>query len=62
VYESRNYQNDWDGTGLSKGGYVGHINLINGVYTYVISLGDQNKTVLKSWIEIRANMNRRDYR
>lgn len=62
VFESTNYQNDWDGSGFTKGGYVGHINLVNGVYTYVIELGDKDKTVLKSWVEIRANMNRRNYR
>lgn len=62
VLESANYQSDWDGTGYNKGSYVGYTNLLNGVYTYVIELGDKNKTVLKSWIEIRANMNRRDYR
>lgn len=62
VLESANYQNDWDGTGYNKGSYVGYTNLLNGVYTYVIELGDKNKTVLKSWIEIRANLNRRNYR
>lgn len=62
VLESTNYENDWDGTGYNKGSYVARTNLMNGVYTYVIELGDKNKTVLKSWIEIRANLNRRDYR
>ena len=62
VYEARNYQNDWKGEGMTKGGYVGHINLVNGIYTYVIDLGDKDKTVLKSWLEIRANLNRRNYR
>lgn len=62
VLESTNYQNDWDGSGFNKGSYVAHTNLLNGVYTYVIELGDKNKTVLKSWIEIRANLNRRNYR
>lgn len=62
VFEGRNYQNDWGGEGMAKSGYVGHINLVNGVYTYIIDLGDKEKTVLKSWIEIRANLNRRDYR
>lgn len=62
VFEARNYQNDWNGEGMTKSGYVGHINLVNGIYTYIIDLGDANKTVLKSWIEIRANMNRRNYR
>lgn len=62
VFEGRKYQNDWDGTGVAKGGYVARINLVNGVYTYVIDLGDKDKTVLKSWIEIRANLNRRNYR
>ena len=62
VLESANYQSDWDGTGYNKGSYVGYTNLLNGVYTYVIELGDKNKTVLKSWIEIRANLNRRNYR
>lgn len=62
VYEARNYQNDWKGEGMTKGGYVGHINLVNGVYTYVIDLGDKDKTILKSWIEIRSNLNRRNYR
>ena len=62
VFEARNYQNDWDGKGMTKSGYVGQINLVNGVYTYIIDLGDKNKTILKSWIEIRANLNRRNYR
>ncbi|MDE7373879.1 MAG: gliding motility-associated C-terminal domain-containing protein, partial [Odoribacter sp.] len=62
VFEARNYQNDWDGKGMTKSGYVGQVNLVNGVYTYMIDLGDKNKTVLKSWIEIRANLNRRNYR
>lgn len=62
VFEGRKYQNDWDGTGMAKGGYVARINLVNGVYTYVIDLGDKDKTILKSWIEIRANLNRRNYR
>ena len=47
---------------MTKSGYVGQINLVNGVYTYIIDLGDKNKTILKSWIEIRANLNRRNYR
>lgn len=62
VLESTSYQSDWDGSGYNKGGYVAHTNLLNGVYTYVIELGDKDKTVLKSWIEIRANLNRRNYR
>lgn len=62
VYEARNYQNDWKGEGMTKGGYVGHINLVNGIYTYIIDLGDKDKTVLKSWIEIRADLNRSNYR
>lgn len=62
VFTASNYQNDWDGTGYTKGSYVGQINLMNGVYTYVIELGDKDKTVLKSWVEIRANLNRRSYR
>lgn len=62
VFEADNYQNDWDGTGYNKGGYVGHVNLVNGVYTYIIELGDTNKTRLQSWIEIRADVNKRNYR
>lgn len=62
VFEADNYQNDWDGTGYNKGGYVGHVNLVNGVYTYIIELGDTNKTRLQSWIEIRADINKRNYR
>ncbi len=62
VFEATNYQNDWDGTGSPTSGYVGQINLVNGVYSYVIDLGGKNKTVLKSWIEIRSNLNRRNYR
>lgn len=62
VFEARDYQNDWDGTGVAKGGYVARINLMNGVYTYVIRLNDKDKTVLKSWVEIRADLNRKSYR
>ena len=62
VFEARNYQNDWDGKGMTKSGYVGQVNLVNGIYTYMIDLGDKNKTILKSWLEIRANLNRRNYR
>lgn len=62
VFEARNYQNDWGGEGITKSGYVGHINLVNGIYTYIIDLGDKDKTVLRSWLEIRANLNRRNYR
>lgn len=62
VFEARNYQNDWGGEGVTKSGYVGHINLVNGIYTYIIDLGDKDKTVLKSWLEIRANLNRGNYR
>lgn len=60
VFEATNYQNDWDGTGTTTSGYVAHFNLANGVYTYVIDLG--NKEVLKNWIEIRRDMNRGKYK
>lgn len=62
VFQANNYQNDWDGSGQAKGGYVAHINLVNGIYTYVIDLGDKQKTVLKSWMEIRSDMNRKRVR
>lgn len=60
VFEATNYQNDWDGTGTTTSGYVAHFNLANGVYTYVIDLG--NKEILKNWIEIRRDMNRGKYK
>lgn len=60
VFEATNYQNDWGGTGTTTSGYVSHFNLANGVYTYVIDLG--NKEILKNWIEIRRDMNRGKYR
>lgn len=60
VFEATNYQNDWDGTGTTTSGYVSYFNLANGVYTYVIDLG--NKEILKNWIEIRRDMNRGKYR
>lgn len=53
VYRSRNYQNDFDGTGEGTG-YVSHLHLPNGIYTYVIDLG--NKVILKSWLEIRRDL------
>lgn len=56
VFSADNYQNDWDGTGQNKNGYVAHFNLPNGVYTYMIDLG--NKVILKNWLEIRGDMNR----
>lgn len=58
VFQANHYQNDWDGTGKSKGGYVAHFNLPNGIYTYIIDLKDKNKTTLKGWLEIRADLNR----
>lgn len=60
VFEATNYQNDWDGTGTNTSGYISHFNLANGVYTYVIDLG--NKEILKNWIEIRRDMNRGKYK
>lgn len=60
VFEATNYQNDWDGTGMTTSGYISHFNLANGVYTYVIDLG--NKEILKNWIEIRRDMNRGKYK
>lgn len=60
VFEATNYQNDWDGTGTTTSGYISHFNLANGVYTYVIDLG--NKEILKNWIEIRRDMNRGKYK
>lgn len=60
VFEATNYQNDWDGTGTNSSGYISHFNLANGVYTYVIDLG--NKEILKNWIEIRRDMNRGKYK
>ncbi len=56
VFQARNYQNDWDGTGNNKSGYIAYYNLTSGVYTYVIELGDRDKTVLKSWLEIRSDL------
>lgn len=60
VFEATNYQNDWDGTGTNKNGYISHFNLANGIYTYVINLG--NKEILKNWLEIRRDMNRGKYK
>lgn len=60
VFQAKNYQNDWDGTGTTTNGYVSHFNLSNGIYTYVIDLG--NKTILKNWLEIRRDMNRGKYK
>ena len=55
-----NFLYDWDGTGTTTSGYISHFNLANGVYTYVIDLG--NKEILKNWIEIRRDMNRGKYK
>lgn len=55
VFRADNYQNDWDGTGKGNSGYVAYFNLSNGIYTYVIELG--NKEILKGWLEIRRDMN-----
>lgn len=60
VFQTKNYQNDWNGQGLSPSGYVAHINLPNGIYTYVIDLG--NKELIKSWIEIRSDIYRKGNR
>ena len=60
VFQAKNYQNDWDGKGQTATGYVGQVNLPNGIYTYVIDLG--NKVILKGWIEIRGGFNRSHYR
>ena len=59
VFRATNYQNDWDGTGKGNSGYVAYFNLANGIYTYVIELG--NKEILKGWLEIRRDMNRGKY-
>lgn len=50
VYSAVNYRNDFDGNGQGPG-YVAHIRLPNGIYSYVIDLG--NNVKLKSWLEIR---------
>lgn len=55
VFRADHYQNDWDGTGKGSSGYVAYFNLSNGIYTYVIDLG--NKEILKGWLEIRRDMN-----
>lgn len=62
VFQANHYQSDWDGTGKSNGGYVAHFNLPNGIYTYIIDLKDKSKTILKGWLEIRADLNRRGIR
>jgi gliding motility-associated-like protein len=59
VFRARNYQHDWDGTGQGNSGYVTYSNLPNGIYTYVIDLG--NREVLKGWLEIRKDMSRGRY-
>lgn len=60
VFQAKNYQNDWNGKNQTKSGYVSQKNLNNGVYTYVIDLG--NKVILKGWIEIRGGFSRGYYR
>lgn len=55
VFRAAPYNNDWDGSGQGNSGYVAYFNLPNGIYTYVIDLG--NKEILKGWVEIRKNMN-----
>lgn len=60
VFQAKKYGNDWGGKGLNNASYVSQANLPNGVYTYVIDLG--NKVILKGWIEIRADFNRGNYR
>lgn len=55
VFRADHYNNDWDGSGQGNAGYVAYFNLPNGIYTYVIDLG--NKEILKGWVEIRKNMN-----
>ena len=55
VFRADHYNNDWDGSGQGNSGYVAYFNLPNGIYTYVIDLG--NKEILKGWVEIRKNMN-----
>lgn len=55
VFRADHYSNDWDGSGQGNSGYVAYFNLPNGIYTYVIDLG--NKEILKGWVEIRKNMN-----
>lgn len=59
VFRAKDYQNDWDGTGKGNSGYIAYFNLSNGIYTYVIDLG--NKEILKGWVEIRRDMNRGKY-
>lgn len=50
VYNTRNYQNNFDASGQGNG-YVNQTFLPHEIYSYVISLG--NKVKLKGWLEVR---------
>ncbi|MDL2283399.1 gliding motility-associated C-terminal domain-containing protein, partial [Odoribacter sp. OttesenSCG-928-G04] len=53
IFRSKDYQNDWGGLGSSSGS-TAHTFLPNGIYTYIIDLG--NKELLKGWVEIRRDI------
>jgi gliding motility-associated-like protein len=44
VYESYNYQNDWDGNYLVKGSSISNL-LPTGTYYYILTLGGTNRTI-----------------
>lgn len=60
VFQARNYyEQNWPSSGQNSG-ISAQLDLPNGVYTYIIDLGD--KRLLKGWLEIRRNMTRGKYR
>jgi gliding motility-associated-like protein len=44
IYESTNYQNNWDGKVLRKGSSVSEL-VPTGVYYYILTLGGTNRTI-----------------